>query len=102
MLESRIIVITKTIDALLSDKEFRKQFKRTVLPVFMRDYGTPYMSKVCKHIGKYIQDDKIHNQYSTIDEYFNSIGLEYSNGYYMCYETVLSLINALTGEVEPK
>lgn len=92
----------ETIDALLSDKEFRKQFKRTVLPVFMRDYGTPYMSKVCKHIVEYIQEDKIRNQYSTIDEYFNSIGLEYSNGYYMCYETVLSLISALTGEVEPK
>lgn len=93
---------TDTIDILLKDKEFRKQFKRTVLPVFMRDYGTTFMTKVCKHIGNYIREESIHNKYKTIDEYFTALGIEYINGYYHCYETISNLISALTGDVEPK
>jgi len=92
----------ETTDALLSNHRFRKKFKKTVLPVFMRDYGTTFKVKVYKYIITYLNSEELRNQYSTMSDYFDSLGMVWYNGYYDSYEVISEIITSLTGDLEPK
>lgn len=90
------------VEDLSTDLVFRKKFKTSVLPIFMRDYSIEYMAKTCSTIQTFYSDEKVRKEYETLENYLYAVyGIEFKSSYIGCHKVITNLIISLTGVCEP-
>lgn len=89
-------------EELTTDGVFRKKFKTTSLPVYMRDYGVTYMARTCGAIQEFNTCNKIQKEYVNLDNYmFAKYGIVFKSSYLGCHKVITYLIYQLTGNCDP-
>lgn len=89
-------------EILTTDGTFRKRFKTTVLPVFMRDYSIDYMARTCSAIQEFNTSPEIQKEYVHLDNYMNVVyGIKFKSSYLGCHKVISGLIYDLTGNCNP-
>lgn len=87
---------------LTTDGVFRKRFKTTLLPVFMRDYSIAYMARTCSAIQEFNTSKKLQKDYINLDNYmFAKYGIMFKSSYLGCHKVITDLVHQLTGACNP-
>lgn len=90
------------VEDLSTDGVFRKRFKTTVLPIYMRDFSVQYMARTCGAIQEFNTSEKIQKEYMHLDNYmYAKYGIIFKSSYSGCHKVITGLIISLTGNHNP-
>ena len=92
---------SEDIENLLNNSSFRKNFKRAVSPVFMRDYAIHHFAMVCKLVRNWYKEEANRDGGMTCEDYFRINHFHYDDSYIGCFKVVTSLLHTITGLVDP-